>query len=167
MSCLPHNPIGNGWREHSRLDLRMYLWGIRLRIEGDARILLNNSIFIGKKPNLCRINNDLGENIYINHTSLIETAGRASLTYLSTLAVLQLDAILQNARVQFVDKPKLGNKHQAKFEQMLGMSYTCPGIGDVRLMVGVRKRDKTKIQYCITALLPVARIKKSSHTDCS
>ena len=120
-----------------------------------------------ENPNLCRFNNDLGENIYINHTSLIETAGRASFTYLSTLAVLQLDAILQNARLQFVDKPKKGNKHQAKFEQMLGMSYTCPGIGDVRLMVGVRKRDKTKIQYCITALLPVARIKKSSHTDCS
>ena len=44
-----------------------------------------------------------------------------------------------------MDKPKLGNKQQAKFEKMLGMYYCCPGIGDVRLMVGVRKRDKTKI----------------------
>ena len=91
---------------------------------------------------------------------MTETAGRASLTYLSTLAVLQLDAILQNAKLQFVDKPKPGNKHQAKFEKMLGMQYSCPGIGDVRLMVGVRKRDKTKIQYCITSLIPVSRMKK-------
>ena len=28
------------------------------------------------------------------------------------------------------------------------------------LMVGVRKRDKTKIQYCITSLIPVSRMKK-------
>lgn len=108
-------------------------------------------------PELCRFNIDLGENIYINHTSLVETAGRASLTYCSTLAVLQLDAILQNAKVLFVDKPKLGNKQQSKFERMLGMKYSCPGIGEVQLMVGVRKRDKTKIQYCITALTPILR----------
>ena len=86
-------------------------------------------------PKLCKYNDNLGENIYINHTSLIETAGRASLTYLSTLAVLQLDAILQNAKLDFVDKPKPGNKHQAKFEKMLGMRYSCPGIGDVRLIL--------------------------------
>lgn len=54
----------------------------------------------------------------------------------------------------------LGNKHQAKFEKMLGMQYSCPGIGDVRLMVGVRKRDKTKFQYCITSLTPTLRTKK-------
>ena len=115
-------------------------------------------------PELCMYNADLAENIYINHTSLVETAGRASLTYLSTLAVLQLDAILQNAKLSFVDKPKPGNKQQSKFEKMLGMEYSCPGIGDVQLMVGVRKRDKMKIQYCITALTPIIRSsKKNSH----
>ena len=115
-------------------------------------------------PELCMYNADLAENIYINHTSLVETAGRASLTYLSTLAVLQLDAILQNAKLSFVDKPKPGNKQQSKFEKMLGMEYSCPGIGDVQLMVGVRKRDKMKNQYCITALTPIIRSsKKSSH----
>ena len=117
-----------------------------------------------QNPELYRYNLDLQENVYINHTSLVETAGRASLTYLSTLAVLQLDAILQNAKISFVDKPKTGNKQQSKFEKMLGMEYSCPGIGDVQLMVGVRKRDKMKIQYCITALTPVFRSrKKSSH----
>ena len=127
--------------------------------------LIQQFYFYWKKqnPELCRFNIDLAENIYINHTSLVETAGRASLTYCSTLAVLQLDAILQNAKVYFVDKPKVGNKQQSKFERMLGMRYLCPGIGEVQLMVGVRKRDKTKIQYCITALTPVIRSKKSSH----
>ena len=99
-----------------------------------------------RNPDLSRYNTFLKENIYINHTSLVETAGRASLTYLSTLAVLQLDAILQNARLCFVDKPKLENKQQSKFEKMLGMEYFCPGIGNVRLMVGVRRRDKTLLQ---------------------
>lgn len=128
--------------------------------------IIKQFYFCWKKqnPELCRFNTYLGENIYINHTSLVETAGRASLTYCSTLAVLQLDAILQNAKVCFEDKPKPGNKQQSKFERMLGMKYLCPGIGEVQLMVGVRKRDKTKIQYCITALTPILRInEKSSH----
>ena len=34
------------------------------------------------------------------------------------------------------------NKQQSKFERMLGMKYFCPGLGEVQLMVGVRKRDK-------------------------
>ena len=110
-----------------------------------------------RNPESCKYNIDLGEMIFVNHTSLVETAGRASLTYLSTLAVLQLDAILQNAKLRFVDKPKPANKQQVKFAKMLGMDYSCPGIGDVRLMVGVRKSDKTKIQYCVTAMTPVLR----------
>ena len=116
-----------------------------------------------RNPELYKYNFDLQENIYINHTSLVEAAGRASLTYLSTLAVLQLDAILQNAKISFVDKPKLGNKQQSKFEKMLGMEYSCPGIGEVRLMVGVRKRDKTKVQYCITAITPILETRKKSN----
>ena len=70
--------------------------------------------------------------------------------------------ILRGRAVQWLydAEPKPGNKHQAKFEKMLGKQYSCPGIGDVRLMVGVRKRDKTKFQYCITSLTPTLRTKK-------
>ena len=83
----------------------------------DRRIrqeIIKQFYFYWKKqnPELCKFNSDLNENIYINHTSLVETAGRASLTYLSTLAVLQLDAILQNAKICFVDKVKPGNKQK-------------------------------------------------------
>ena len=34
----------------------------------------------------------------------------------------------------------------------------------VKLVVGVRKRDKTKIQYCITALVPECEGKKKAVT---
>ena len=105
-------------------------------------------------------NYDLQDYIYVNHTSLVETAGRASLTYLSTLAVLQFDAILSYAKKSFEDIPKVATKQQRSFEKMLGMDYSCPGIGDVRLMVGVRRQDKMKVQYCITALTPLMKIRK-------
>ena len=62
-------------------------------------------------------------------------------------------------------KVKLGNKQQSKFEKMIGMEYSCPGIGDVKLLVGVRKRDKTKIQYCITAMNPIIKVKKKAVTN--
>ena len=35
---------------------------------------------------------------------------------------------------------------------MLVMQYECPGIGTVKLLVGVRHKTLLKVQYCITAL---------------
>ena len=55
---------------------------------------------------------------------------------------------------------KAATKQQRPFEKMLGMYYSCPGLGDVRLMVGVRRQDKMKVQYCITALTPVMKVRK-------
>ena len=48
-------------------------------------------------PDAKRYNINLKDDINIRYVSIEETAGQASLTYLSTLAVLQLDAILSNA----------------------------------------------------------------------
>lgn len=56
--------------------------------------------------------------------------------------MLQLDAILRYAKKSFEDIPKAATKQQRPFEKMLGMDYSCPGLGDVRLMVGVRRQDK-------------------------
>ena len=36
---------------------------------------------------------------------------------------------LQNAKLEFADKTKSGNRHQSKSEQMLGMRYSSTGIG--------------------------------------
>ena len=35
---------------------------------------------------------------------------------------------------------------------MIEMRHTCPGIGAVKLTVGIRMKSALKIQYCITAL---------------
>ena len=105
-----------------------------------------------KNPEQKKYNIVLRDDINIRAVSLDETAAQASLTYLSTLAVLQLDAILTNAWLVKTGPSKQGTKNQRSFERMLIMEYVCTGVGRVKMTVGVRRSDKTKIQYCITAI---------------
>ena len=105
-----------------------------------------------KNPEQKKYNIALKDDINIRAVSLDETAAQASLTYLSTLAVLQLDAILTNAWLVKTVPSKQGTKNQRSFERMLIMEYVCTGVGRVKMTVGVRRSDKTKIQYCITAI---------------
>ena len=90
--------------------------------------------------------------INIRYVSIDETSTHASKTYLSTLAVLQLDAILTNAQKVSIKPIKVGNRNQSGFEKMMIMEYLCPGIGKVKLTVGIKRRTKEKVQYCITAV---------------
>lgn len=103
-------------------------------------------------PLMRRYNLSLKDYINIRHVSIDETSAHASKKYLSTLAVLQLDAILTYAKRIKITKSKAGIKNQKMFEKMIVMEYDCPGIGVVKLTVGVRKTTHEKIQYCITAL---------------
>lgn len=105
-----------------------------------------------RNPDSKKYNLNLKDNINIRYVSIEETAGQASLTYKSTLAVLQLDAILTNAVLIESTPVNPNKKNQIGFQRMLRMSYRCPGIGSVKMMVGVKKRDKTKVQYCITTI---------------
>ena len=105
-----------------------------------------------RNPEAKKYNLNLKDDINIRYVSLEETAGQASMTYLSTLAVLQLDAILTNAILVETTPANPKKKNQKGFKSMLRMSYNCPGIGLVKMMVGVKQRDKTKVQYCITAI---------------
>ena len=82
---------------------------------------------------------------------ITETCAHASRTYLSTLAVLQLDAILTNAKVVSTVRSK-DNANQKPFEKIIIMKYDCVGIGVIKMTVGVRRRSHEKVQYCITAL---------------
>ena len=84
--------------------------------------------------------------------SIVETSEHAAKSFLSTLAVLQLDAILTGAKVVSVRKPKEGNKNQKPFERILIMKYSLAAIGTVKMTVGVRRRTHEKVQYCITAI---------------
>ena len=97
-------------------------------------------------------NRSLNDYIHVKYISVNETAGHASLRYLSTLAVLQLDAILPNAVLKESKPIHQGTKNQKGFNRMLIMEYSCPAIGIVRLTVGQRRSDDAKVQYCITAI---------------
>lgn len=96
-------------------------------------------------------NRNLRDYINVRQISVIETAEHASKRYLSTLAILQLDAILACARKVSVSRPKK-NTNQSQFKAMIEMRHKCPGIGAVKLTVGIRMKSALKIQYCITAL---------------
>ena len=97
-------------------------------------------------------NRSLDDYIHIKYISVDETAGHASLRYLSTLAVLQLDAILPNAVLKDSKPANSKTKNQKGFKRMLIMEYNCPAIGLVRLTVGQKASDDSKVQYCITAI---------------
>lgn len=104
-----------------------------------------------QNPAQKRFNISLKEFINIRFVSITETCAHAARSYHSTLAVLQLDAILTNARrvTSMRAKP---NGNQKPFEKMIIMHYECIGIGLVKMTVGVRRRSHEKVQYCITAL---------------
>ena len=97
-------------------------------------------------------NKSLNDYIHVKYISVNETAGHASLRYLSTLAVLQLDAILPNAVLKDSKPINPKTKNQKGFSRMLIMEYCCPAIGLVRLTVGQKGSDGAKVQYCITAI---------------
>ena len=105
-----------------------------------------------KNPSQRKYNLSLKEYINIRMVSIVETSEHAAKSYLSTLAVLQLDAILVGARMVSQRKTKPGNKNQQPFERMLIMEYELVGIGTVKMTVGVRRRTQEKVQYCITAI---------------
>ena len=102
-------------------------------------------------PSLKRFNLSLKEYINIRFVSVTETCTHASRSYLSTLAVLQLDAILTNAK-KIGEDPAKDNANQKPFNKIIIMRYDCPGIGSVRMTVGIRRSNHEKVQYCITAI---------------
>ena len=105
-----------------------------------------------KNPSQRKFNVSLKVYINIRMISIVETSEHAAKNFLSTLAVLQLDAILMGARKVSVKKVKENNKNQKPFERMLIMEYQLIGIGKVKMTVGVRRRTHEKVQYCITAI---------------
>ena len=105
-----------------------------------------------KNPSQRRYNLALKDYINIRMVSIVETSEHAAKTFLSTLAVLQLDSILSGAKKIAIKKVKEGNKNQKPFEAMMIMEYDLSFIGKVKMTVGIRRRTKEKVQYCITAI---------------
>ena len=105
-----------------------------------------------KNPSQRKYNLSLKEYINIRMVSIVETSEHAAKTYSSTIAVLQLDAILMGATKVSVNKTKPGNRNQKPFEKMMIMEYDVAFIGKVKMTVGIRRRTQEKVQYCITAI---------------
>jgi len=103
-------------------------------------------------PTLKKFNISLNEYINIRRISIVETAEHAAKTYMSTLAVLQLDAILANAKKIAVVRSKVNTKNQNQFAKMIIMGYDVIGIGTIKMTVGIKRSNNEKIQYCITKL---------------
>ena len=105
-----------------------------------------------ENPSQRKYNVSLKDFVNIRNVSITETSFRASKTYLSTLAVLQLDAILATARKTKIVNAKTNNKNQKPFNKMILMECDLPGIGAVKLIVGIKRKSFEKVQYCITAI---------------
>jgi hypothetical protein len=65
-----------------------------------------------RNPSQRKFNLSLKEYINIRMVSIVETSEHAAKSYLSTLAVLQLDSILTGAKRVSIKKPKPGNANQ-------------------------------------------------------
>ena len=105
-----------------------------------------------QNPSQRKYNISLKDFINIRMVSIVETSEHASKSFLSTLAVLQLDSILTGAKRVSIKKTKEGNKNQRPFERMMIMEYDLAFIGKVKMTVGIRRRTHEKVQYCITAI---------------
>ena len=105
-----------------------------------------------QNPSQRKYNIALKDYINIRMVSIVETSEHAAKSYYSTLAVLQLDAILSGAKKVALRKVKEGNKNQKPFESMMIMEYQLLFIGKVKMTVGIKRRTKEKVQYCITAI---------------
>lgn len=76
--------------------------------------------------------------------------------------MLQLDTIMRDAVFVSEKAAKSETKNQQQFLKMIQLRHTLPGIGRVRLMVGVKRQDNTKVQYCITSIDAMLDAKKQS-----
>ena len=70
---------------------------------------------------------------------------KASRSYESTLAVLRLTEILQNAKLISELPAKRNTKNQKQFEKLLMMQHE-----NIKLTVGVQRSNQDLVQYCIT-----------------
>ena len=105
-----------------------------------------------ENPEKCVYNANLQAFIYVKFLLFQETVEKASRSYKSTLAVTYLSEILEFAKVVNYTKPKVGNKKQSRFSDIIIMQYNKADFGKIKLTVGVLRGKKENVQYCITAI---------------
>ena len=117
-----------------------------------AFIIAFYSQWIAENPTKQIFNKFLNDFINVRFLSIQETAGHASHTYKSTIAVTYLTEVLENAKSVTTVKPKSENKNQKRFSEIIVMEYSKESFGEIKLTVGVLRGSKQKVQYCITAI---------------
>ncbi len=110
------------------------------------------SQWIIQNPTKQIFNSSLNEYINVRFLSIQETAGHASHTYKSTVAVTFLTDILKNAIPIGKVRPKTENKNQQRFSEIVIMEYDKQNFGKIKLTIGVLRGSEQNIQYCITAI---------------
>ena len=101
--------------------------------------------WIAEHPDKKILNVALGKYICVKFLSINETYEKAARNYESTLAVLRLTEILQNATLIEELPAKRNTRNQKQFEKLLVMQYE-----NIKLTVGLQRSNQDLVQYCIT-----------------
>ena len=101
--------------------------------------------WIAEHPTKQIHNRSLGRVINVKFLSINETYEKAARSYESTLAVLRLSEVLQNAVLVGEQPAKRNTRNQKQFEKLLVMQY-----GNIKLTVGLQRSNQDLVQYCIT-----------------
>ena len=103
--------------------------------------------WIAENPDKKIWNDNLMDYICVKFLSINETYNKASRRYKSTLAVFRLSDVLKRAILIEVKPTKTNDKNQKQFEKLLIMRYE-----DIKLVVGVQRSNKDKVQYTLSAI---------------
>lgn len=102
--------------------------------------------WIAENPTKQIMNIFLKKHIKVKFLSINETYEKASRNYESTVAVLRLSDILQNAILVDEKPAKRNTRNQKQFEKLLILK-----LGNIKLTVGLQHSNKDLVQYCISA----------------
>ena len=105
--------------------------------------------WISENPEKKVCNDNLQDYMLVKFLSINETYNKAARRYKSTLAVFRLTEVLQKAVLIEEKLTKPYDKNQKSFEKLLIMRHD-----DVKLIVGVQKSNKDKVQYSLSAIMP-------------
>jgi len=106
-----------------------------------------------KNPSKKVFNKSLKDYINVRYISVDETMGQASHRYISTLAIMFLTEILENAVQKGIPRNADPTKENQKgFEKIIVMEYCKKEFGTIKLLVGVKRGTKEKVQYCVTVI---------------
>ena len=115
--------------------------------------------WISKHPDKKVWNRDMGLFIHIKFISINETYEKAARNYESTLAVINLTEILENAAKISEKQTDPKTRNQKSFEKMIMLKH-----GEVKLMVGLQRSTQELVQYCITVPQKSVSKKQSHHS---